>query len=132
MSGFATALLDTWFVHKASMAPYLGNTQDRYKQQITSYGADEPLTSCRLYDLLETEINTLAQAGILNVSKKLLVPLLVNPPIQTKISNIKTNGKDILGVADVVIDANSYEVVKSQTRRSTVDEYRQLYLRRIQ
>jgi hypothetical protein len=132
MSIVLQTLIQYWFVHKADMSPYNGTGYDPDNQPVVNYGATQLIPDCRLYDLTEAEINSLTEAGVVNATKKLLVPPSVNPVYMSKISNVRTNGKDTKKIPDVPVDGNTYVVEKSEMRRSTVDEYRQVFLRRLQ
>ena len=133
MSGYGIldTLLEVWLVHKATLATYDGDVEDRYHQLVPSYSDPVAIPDCRLYDLVETEIISLAQTGVVGVSKKLLVPPSLDPAFRSKVSNFLTNGKDINGISDIVVDPAEYEVAKSEMRRSTIDEFRELFLRRL-
>jgi len=132
MSMVLDTLINYWFVHKADITPYGGTGYDDDNQPINNYGESSEIPNCRLYDLTEVEINSLIESGVVNATKKILVPPTLNPAYMSKVSNIRTNGKDYNGVADILIDGNVYEVAKTEMRRSTVDEYRQVFLRRLQ
>jgi hypothetical protein len=115
MSIVLQTLIQYWFVHKADMSPYNGTGYDPDNQPVVNYGATQLIPDCRLYDLTEAEINSLTEAGVVNATKKLLVPPSVSPVYMSKISNVRTNGKDI----KKIIPRTTVPTISQRPRRGT-------------
>lgn len=131
MSGVLSTLLEMWFTHKCEYEALEGTEKNRDNQVIPSYADAADIPSCRLQDLTAEEIRSLTEDGVLNAAAKVLVPIYENPPIGSKIYNFLTNGHGVDGAEDTEVDTRIYEIVRSYVRRSTIDEFRQLILRRI-
>lgn len=131
MSGVLATLLEMWFTHKCIYKTALAATKNRDNQPIVTYSDPAPLPLCRLQDLTAEEISTLTEDGVQNAAAKLLVPPDKNLALGSQVFDVYTNGRGVDELEDVPVDLRIYEVVRNYMRRSTIDEYRQLILRRI-